>query len=190
MQLSGRADFFQTQMLWTLDSSEVADLMAKPDMRSFTAQDKEKRREEFKKIVNDIATRMVQEFRDENRKNYGFLRTVNMIFIGIGVALLISSLIIGILYNRPDFAAMIGGVAIADFVAIFFSNPQTRLTGLLKDFAQFELIFARWTLLLKSAFELLLSSNWNDADVEKFQRALDSHTATALKDIEALIGKE
>jgi hypothetical protein len=37
---------------------------------------------------------------------------------------------------------------------------------------------------------LLLSSNWNDADVEKFQRALDSHTATALKDIEALIGKE
>jgi hypothetical protein len=85
---------------------------------------------------------------------------------------------------------MIGGVAIADFVAIFFSNPQTRLTGLLKDFAQFELIFARWQLLLKSAFDLLLSSEWKDSDIEKFQRALDNHTATALKDIEALIGKE
>jgi hypothetical protein len=184
-------DFFKTKMLWNLDKSSYSDLMAKPaNMMPLSSDEKEKRRKEFEEILKDLSSKMVEDFREENRRNYGFLRTVNMVFIGIGVALLVSSLIIGVVYNRPDFAAMIGGVAIADFVAIFFSNPQTRLTGLLKDFAQFELIFARWQLLLKSAFDLLLSSEWKDSDIEKFQRALDNHTATALKDIEALIGKE
>src|SRR6185503_16051689 len=183
--MSNRADFFQTQMLWATKSAPYSDLLSIPHGRGkLSADDNKTRREAFAKLVDDIAGKMVQEFRDENRKNYRFLRRVNVVTILIGIALLISSLVIGIVHDRPDFAAAVGGVAIADFVAVFLVNPQSRVSGLLKDFAQYELIFARWSLQLKAAFELLLASNWSDLDVEKFQLALETYTASAITAIE------
>jgi hypothetical protein len=178
-------------MLWTMSSAPYSDLLAIPAGRAaLKPEEKQGRRDAFAKMVDDIAVRMVQEFRDENRKNYRFLRRVNVAMILIGIALLVSSLVVGIIYNKPDFAAAIGGVAIADFVATFVVNPQSRITGLLKDFAHYELIFARWSLQLKAAFELLLSSSWTDKDVEKFQIALETYTASAIRDIETNVGRE
>jgi hypothetical protein len=189
--MSTSADFFRTEMLWTLSSDPYSEIIKIPSPRGqLTPDQQQERRDAFNRIINDIIGKMVPEFRDENRKNYRFLRRVNVVTILIGIALLISSLVIGIINNNPNFAAVIGGIAIADFVAIFLVNPQSRITGLLKDFGQYELIFARWSLQLKAAFELLLASNWSDADVKRFQDALETYTASAIKDIETYIGKE
>jgi hypothetical protein len=189
--MSTSADFFRTEMLWTLGSAPYSEIIKIPRERERLSPDEQQdRRDAFNRIINDITGKMVPEFRDENRKNYRFLRRVNVVTILIGIALLISSLVIGIINNNPNFAAAIGGIAIADFVAIFLVNPQNRITGLLKDFGQYELIFARWSLQLKAAFELLLASNWSDTDVRRFQDALETYTASAIKEIETHIGKE
>jgi hypothetical protein len=189
--MSKSADFFKTQMLWRLETAPYSEIIKIPEPRAaLTVNQRQDRRDAFDRIINDITGKMVPEFRDENRKNYRFLRRVNVVTIVVGIALLISSFVIGFIYNRPDFAAVIGGIAIADFVAIFLVNPQNRITGLLKDFGQYELIFARWSLQLKAAFELLLASNWSDTDVRRFQDALETYTTSAIKEIETYIGKE
>jgi hypothetical protein len=179
-------------MLWKTSSASYLELLTKPAAKvdRVAPTNLNDRREAFEKIVDDIAVKMVQDFRDENKRNYQFLKVVNFVTIGIGIVLLISSLVIGVINDRPDFAAVIGGVAIADFVAIFLVNPQSRITGLLKDFAQYELIFSRWSILLKAAFAQLLVSDWSETALEKFQNAFDAYTATAIKDIESYIAKE
>lgn len=185
-------DFFKTQMHWTLKSgTNFANLLkAPPAAATLTIPEQNRRRQEFERTMNDIAEKMVMDFRNENTKNYTFLRRVNVVMILIGIALLGTAMIIGLIRDDPNFAAIVGGLAIADFVATFIINPQSRITGLLKDFAQFELIFVTWSMHVKLAFEVLIRSSWTDIDIQKFQDALEKYTSSAITDIETNIGKE
>ena len=80
--MSTSTEFFRTEMLWTLGSAPYSEIIKIPRERERLSPDEQQdRRDAFNRIINDITDKMVPEFRDENRKNYSFLRRVNVVTI-------------------------------------------------------------------------------------------------------------
>ena len=69
-------------------------LVQKP-IQALNQDDKDKRKKQFGKIVEDITGKISTDFQKENTVNYRQLRAINLAIIMLGMALLIASIVRG-----------------------------------------------------------------------------------------------
>lgn len=123
--------------------------------------------------------------------NYHQNVITNWIMIVFGVILLSLSIYFGLKSDSFNpFSAITATVGIADFIALFFVNPQTRLRKLIGDLIQMRLIFASWVAEVYTEVIQIQIDNYNIDTVRKVQEAISKTTRTAVKDIEDYIGND
>ena len=69
---------------------------------------------------------------------------INLIIVGIGIVLLASSLVFSWTSGLNPATLTYAGLGIADFVALFLVNPQTRIQQLVGDLDQILVIYRTW----------------------------------------------
>ncbi len=117
--------------------------MQKPtDLRD--PNDKARKKEQFRNVIQTTTQGMVTYFKEENDKNYRALRVINFSIIGAGILLLAASIVRGFISGVDAFTALGSAIAVANFVTIFLVNPQSAITGSLVDSAQFDTIMQTW----------------------------------------------
>ena len=180
-KISRRDNFLQTQATWAANFA----VLKKP----VDASDRDQKKQQFQDVIKATTEHMVAYFKEQNDKNYRALRVVNIMIIVAGLLLLGASIVRGFITGVDAFTALGSAIAVADFVAVFLVNPQSRITGSLADSAQFDIIIQTWGWLVVLEYDLLADSQWTEPDVRKFQQNLAKYTADAIKDIETNIGK-
>jgi low temperature requirement protein LtrA len=69
---------------------------------------------------------------------------INLIIVGIGIVLLASSLVFSWTSGLNPATLTYAGLGIADFVALFLVNPQTRIQQLVGDLDQILVVYRTW----------------------------------------------
>jgi hypothetical protein len=154
--------------------------------------------DEKKKIdgkIDAMQLEMDKLFKDSEKRalnNYHLNLTTNVIIIIFGVALLSLSLYFGF-FNADGFTPFAGVAAaggVANFIALFFSNPQTRLRRLIGDLVQMRMINASWVMEINTAYIQIKIDNYKLDTIIKVQKAISKITRAAVKDIENYIGSD
>ncbi len=69
---------------------------------------------------------------------------INIVIVVIGTILVAFSLVLSAIQGANPSTVTYAGLGIADFIALFFVDPQKRLLKLLGDFGQVTLIYKTW----------------------------------------------
>lgn len=151
-----------------------------------------------KKKIDDKIAAMQGEidslFKDSEKRvlaNYNLNLATNVIIIIFGVILLSLSIYFG--FSSDEFTPFAGVAAaggVANFIALFFSNPQTRLRRLIGDLVQMRMINANWVAESNIAFVQIKIDNYKLDTVIKVQEAISKITRAAVEDIEDYIGSD
>lgn len=178
--------------------TERADFKAK----SFGTEEKEIAPSQFDKTaydqVQDLWKDVGERFRNINSKiesNYLLVVAINVAAVASGVILLMFSVYFALISSGSEgtgiFSAITGGIGVADFVALFIVNPQTRIRRVLGDMVQMQMIYMTWLNQVYASYMKLISTDEpTDEDMTKFQEALKTYTADSVKSIEDNIGSD
>jgi uncharacterized membrane protein YgcG len=152
-------------------------------------------KKEIDRKINAMQLEMDKLFKDSEKRalnNYHLNLTTNVIIIIFGVVLLSLSIYFGF-FNADGFTPFAGIAAaggVANFIALFFSNPQTRLRRLIGDLVQMRMINASWVMEINTAYMQIKIDNYKLDTVIKVQKAISRITRAAVKDIENYIGSD
>ncbi len=123
--------------------------------------------------------------------NYHLNLFTNVIIIVFGILLLSLSLYFG--FGSDEFKPFAGVAAaggVANFIAVFFVNPQTRLRRLIGDLVQMRMIYSSWIAEIYIAYIQIKIDDYKLDTVIKVQEAISKITRAAVKDIEDYIGSD
>lgn len=134
------------------------------------------------------ANNTLAEVMNRNKQNYNLNMGINIAIITLGIALLIVSVVEGVIRGVGEFAAITSAIGVADFVSIFLVNPQTSLRKANADIAEMEIIFDGWFNETLTAFYRLVSNGFANNEIELFQASLSKYTNEAVTFIENTIG--
>jgi uncharacterized membrane protein YgcG len=153
--------------------------------------------DEKKKIDGKIVAMQLEMdklFKDSEKRalnNYHLNFATNGIIIGFGGLLLSLSLYFGFRSDEfTPFAGIAAAGGVANFIALFFSNPQTRLRRLIGDLVQMRMINASWVMEINIAYMQIKIDNYKLDTIIKVQKAISKITRAAVKDIENYIGSD
>ena len=133
---------------------------------------------------------LIEGIQKKNDRNYESIRSINIAIVIAGLALLAVSVIEGAIRGVDEFSALTSGIAVADFVAIFLVNPQSKIKKVLNDFGQSEIIYRTWVSQVRTAFQMLIRSDFSDAQIIQFQNALSRFSQEAVSQIESNVGND
>jgi hypothetical protein len=122
--------------------------------------------------------------------NYQLIIAINIAIVGAGIALLIFSIFYSWTSGDSLFGAITSGIAVADFVAVFLFNPQTRIRKVLGDKVQMQIIYRTWMNQAVAAYANLIRENYSAEAIDKFQEDLKKHGEDSVKAIESFIGND
>jgi hypothetical protein len=145
---------------------------------------------QFEDSIEGVKT-MLKDALDRNKGMHKTIVLVNLVMVGIGVFFILASIIYSIINMTIDQITLSSaGLALADFVAIFFVNPQQRLKVSLANFVQLGLICHSWSSRTQASFLLFIKSPQSKVDVDDFQAAISQTTADSVKEIEERVEKD
>lgn len=154
----------------------------------------EKDREEIAKRFDGLMDDVIKTFEDtiSKAKNSYYLNVaISIIVVIFGVLLLSLSMYFGFSSKGfSPFSSITAAVGVADFVALFFVNPQTKIRRAIGDLAQMQMIYTNWCLEAYSAYENLVLNNFQIGAIQKFQETLKQVTTDSVKEIEDNIGND
>lgn len=146
-------------------------------------------KENLKKNWGDMQ-KILNEVEEVSTSNYRLIIAINIAIVAAGLALLSYSIFYSWFREDSVFGAITSGIAVADFVAVFFFNPQTRVRKVLGDKVQMQIIYRTWMNQAVAAYANLVSGNYNAEALKKFQDDLKNHGKESVELIENNIGND
>ena len=135
----------------------------------------------------DVAFNNVKEHIESN---YRLNVRINKAIVILGVVLLSTSIVYSWIRGVDLFTTITSGIAVADFVALFLYNPQTKIRRVLGDLVQMQVIYRTWAFQTIVATLLFIRNKNNDAEVKIFQDSLGTFAKQAVDAIESNIGND
>ena len=155
---------------------------------------------EDKKTLNQIKAKLketwismqqvLEEVEAASTRNYQLIIAINVAIVVAGIALLIFSIFYSWARGDSLFGAITSGIAVADFVAVFLFNPQTRVRKVLGDKVQMQIIYRTWMNQAVAAYANLVKENYSAEAIDKFQDDLKNHAKESVNLIENNIGND
>jgi len=103
--------------------------------------------EELRKQVDELHVRVISSLRDSVKATQSTFTVnfyINIIVVAIGIILLMIAIGQSILKGIDPFSVTFGGLGVANFVAVFLLNPQSRLQNNLCGLSQINLILSNF----------------------------------------------
>jgi len=122
--------------------------------------------------------------------NYYLIIAINIAIVTAGIALLSFSIFYSWARGDSLFGAITSGIAVADFVAVFLFNPQTRVRKVLGDKVQMQIIYKTWMNQAVAAYANLVNRNYSAEAIDKFQDDLKKHAKESVELLENNIGND
>jgi hypothetical protein len=149
--------------------------------------------DQVKAKVKENWTSMQQILKDVetvSTRNYYLIIAINIAIVAAGITLLIFSIFYSWARGDSLFGAITSGIAVADFVAVFLFNPQTRVRKVLADKVQMQIIYRTWMNHAVAAYANLVRENYSAEAIDKFQDDLKNHGKESVELIENNIGND
>lgn len=143
----------------------------------------------WKKIDKEFTKAM-----DHAEKAYLTNYVINLIIVAIGIIFLLSSLYFAYARGLDASTLTFAGLGIADFVALFLVNPQSRIQQLIGDLSQIVVISRNWKVQMTVAENYIWPPPSGDArdlkleDIQKINAELKQTAEASLSAIEKYIG--
>jgi hypothetical protein len=114
---------------------------------------KSERREHLERLEQACAdtTKSAKGYYETNRK-------INILIVGIGVALLANSIVYSWAYGIDQWSLLSGGLGITSFATLFFTKPQQNITRALGNLTQIQMIYRSYCLQLDTILDAHLRS--------------------------------
>ena len=114
---------------------------------------KSERREHLERLEKACAetTKSAKGYYETNRK-------INILIVGIGVALLTNSIVYSWIYEIDQWSLLSGGLGITSFATLFFTKPQQNITRALGNLTQIQMIYRSYWLQLDTILDAHLRS--------------------------------
>jgi hypothetical protein len=136
----------------------------------------------MQQILKDVQT--------ASTRNYQLIIAINIAIVTAGIALLSFSIFYSWARGDSLFGAITSGIAVADFVAVFLFNPQTRVRKVLGDKVQMQIIYRTCMNQAVAAYANLVRENYSAEAIDKFQDDLKNHAKESVELIENNIGND
>ena len=144
---------------------------------------KSERREHLERLEKACAgmTKSAKGYYETNRR-------INLLIVGIGVALLVNSIMYAWAYGINQWSLLSGGLGITSFATLFFTKPQQNITRALGNLTQIQMIYRSYCLQLDTILDAHLRSVETSGidDLNKLNMILRYTTENAVR----LIQKE
>jgi hypothetical protein len=144
---------------------------------------KSERREHLERLEQACAetTKSAKGYYETNRK-------INILIVGIGVALLANSIVYSWARGVDQWSLLSGGLGITSFATLFFTKPQQNITRALGNLTQIQMIYRSYCLQLDTILDAHLRSVDTSGmdDLNKLNLILRQATENAVR----LIQKE
>jgi hypothetical protein len=148
---------------------------------------KSERREHLERLEKACAgiTKSAKGYYETNRK-------INILIVGIGVALLANSIVYAWVYKINQWSLISGGLGIASFATLFFTKPQQNITRALGNLTQIQIIYRSYCLQLDTILDAHLRSvETSDIDdLSKLNMVLRQATENAVRLIQEKVETE
>ena len=114
---------------------------------------KSERREHLERLEKACAgmTKSAKGYYETNRR-------INLLIVGIGVALLVNSIMYAWAYGVNQWSLLSGGLGITSFATLFFTKPQQNITRALGNLTQIQMIYRSYCLQLDTILDAHLRS--------------------------------
>ncbi len=125
------------------------------------------------------------EIRSKQLWNYYLIIILNGVLFATGLAFMFIALNYSVANKTVDFiTALTTGLGMANFIAVFFVNPQERIRKMNSDFVQMDILYDTWVQQTMTAMAGLIKEDFSSDERERFQTLLAKFSAGIVKAIE------
>lgn len=116
---------------------------------------------------------------------------INLIIVGVGIALLVYSMIYSWLNNLDIYSTAFGGLGVVSFIAVFYFTPQKKIQKTVGDLTQIQMFYRTYFMLADAVYAWDYHSRKKSLqELKEMNKHLEELTCNITKKIEEFIGKK